>query len=91
MEPLDSLPGVISWLRGRPKVAHFAAFNTQAQLWGPEAGCAPPCVPAASYSSMVVLGEGGERDAELGILYMRNNASMLVFEGRGVSFMRFAA
>jgi hypothetical protein len=58
------------------------------QVWGPLAGCAPPCVAAASYSSLAVLGD--EPDSEIGILYMRNNETMLIFEGRGVSFTTFA-
>ena len=53
-----------------------------------EAQCAAPCVPAASYSSMAVLGEGPE--SELAILYMRNNVTMVIFEGRGVTFTKFA-
>jgi hypothetical protein len=59
-----------------------------ARLWGADAGCDPPCVPAASYSSMAVLGEGDA--AEIAILYMRNNVTMLIFEGRGVTMQTFA-
>ena len=32
----------------------------------------------------------GEDESEIAILYMRNNATMLIFEGRGVSFTKFA-
>jgi sialidase-1 len=39
---------------------------------------------SAGYSSMVVLGEGA--DAPLGLLYDRNNVSMIIFEARGVTF-----
>jgi sialidase-1 len=51
------------------------------EIWGPSSGCdqAAGCVPAASYSSMVVLGT--EKDSEIGLMYMRNNRTMLVFEG----------
>jgi sialidase-1 len=62
-------------------------WRQHTQLWGVSAGCEPPCVPAASYSSMSVLGD--EIDSEIGILYMRNNATMLIFEGRGVTFQTF--
>ena len=41
----------------------------------------------ASYSSMTVLGES--TDSEIGLLYMRNNVTMLIFEGRGVTFTTF--
>jgi len=58
------------------------------QIWGPKNGCVPPCVPAASYSSLAVLGD--DKDAEIAILYMRNNATMLIFEGRGVTYTTFA-
>ena len=67
------------------------SWAPHAQIWGDEAsagGCTPPCVPAASYSSMAVLGEGPE--SELAILYMRNNVTMVIFEGRGVTFTKFA-
>ena len=37
---------------------------------------------------MAVLGEGPE--SELAILYMRNNVTMVIFEGRGVTFTKFA-
>ena len=63
------------------------SWAPHAQIWGPQRGCAPPCTPAASYSSLAVL--GGDADAEIGILYMRNNATMLIFEGRGVTFTTF--
>ena len=39
---------------------------------------------SAGYSSMVVLGT--DKRAPLGLLYDRNNVSMVVFEARGVSF-----
>jgi sialidase-1 len=63
------------------------SWQQHVQLWGPEAGCKKPCVPAASYSSMQVLGEG--KDSEIAVLYMRNNITMTIFEGRGVSFTTF--
>ena len=64
-------------------------WQQHVQLWGADAGnCVPPCVPAASYSSLAVLGDGAQ--SELALLYMRNNASMLIFEGRGVAFATFA-
>ena len=64
-----------------------ASWRQHAQLWGPDAGCTHPCVPAASYSSLAVLGD--EEDSEMAILYMRNNVTMAIFEGRGVSFTTF--
>ena len=67
---------------------HGKSWVRHAQIWGPDAGCAPPCVAAASYSSLAVLGEDAE--SEIAIFYMRNNATMLIFEGRGVSFTKFA-
>ena len=67
---------------------HGKTWVQHAQIWGPNAGCAPPCVAAASYSSLAVLGEDAE--SEIAIFYMRNNATMLIFEGRGVSFTKFA-
>ena len=39
---------------------------------------------AAGYSALAVLGH--DADAPLGLLYDRNNRSMLVFEAQGVSF-----
>ena len=39
---------------------------------------------SAGYSAMVVLGDG--EGAPLGLLYDRNNVSMIVFEARGVTF-----
>merc|ERR1719454_2513512 len=39
---------------------------------------------AAGYSSLVVMGEGA--DAKLGLLYDRNNHTMIVFEAQSVSF-----
>ena len=51
------------------------------QVWGEEsATCVPPCVPAAGYSSMVAMGDGV--DAPIGLLYDRNNVSMVIFEAR---------
>ena len=58
------------------------------QIWGPQSGCPAPCVPAASYSSLAVLGES--KSSRIGILFMRNNVTMLIFEGRGVTFATFA-
>jgi hypothetical protein len=63
------------------------SWQQHVQLWGPEAGCKKPCIPAASYSSMVALGEA--EDSEIAVLYMRNNITMAIFEGRGVSFTSF--
>ena len=55
------------------------------QVWGEEsATCVPPCVPAAGYSSMVAMGDGV--DAPIGLLYDRNNVSMVIFEAREVAF-----
>ena len=51
------------------------------QTWGVHRVVWPS---SAGYSSMVVMGHG--RDAPLGLLYDRNNVSMLVFEARGVTF-----
>ena len=36
------------------------SWRLHKQIWGPEGpdGCAPPCVAAASYSSMALLGDG---------------------------------
>eukprot|EP00747_Dinoflagellata_sp_TGD_P148512 gnl/TRDRNA2_/TRDRNA2_176930_c3_seq2.p1 gnl/TRDRNA2_/TRDRNA2_176930_c3~~gnl/TRDRNA2_/TRDRNA2_176930_c3_seq2.p1 ORF type:complete len:448 (-),score=38.63 gnl/TRDRNA2_/TRDRNA2_176930_c3_seq2:229-1572(-) len=65
-----------------------STWVTHTTLWGPGAGCDPPCEPAASYSSMAVLGE--EEDSDIGIFFMRNNHSMMLFEGKGASFARFA-
>eukprot|EP00929_Paragymnodinium_shiwhaense_P119872 TRINITY_DN91783_c0_g1_i1.p1 TRINITY_DN91783_c0_g1~~TRINITY_DN91783_c0_g1_i1.p1 ORF type:complete len:412 (-),score=48.84 TRINITY_DN91783_c0_g1_i1:108-1238(-) len=62
-------------------------WHDHATIWGPGAGCDKPCVPAASYSSMSVLGD--EEDSEIGIFFMRNNVTMLIFEGRGASFATF--
>ena len=47
-----------------------ATWRLHAHVWGRQAGCAPPCVPAAGYSSLAVLGESP--DADLGLLYGRN-------------------
>ena len=56
------------------------------QVWGEEsATCVPPCVPAAGYSSMVAMGDGV--DAPIGLLYDRNNVSMVIFEAREVAFV----
>ena len=44
-------------------------WEQHARIWGPGAGCEPPCVPAASYSSMAVLGEA--QDSAVGLFYMR--------------------
>ena len=39
---------------------------------------------SAGYSSMIVL--GNDTNAALGVLYDRNNVSMIIFEARGVTF-----
>jgi len=65
------------------------SWRQHVSLWGPGAGCDAPCVPAASYSSMVVLDEGNPA-SDIAILYMRNNVTMFIFEGRGVSYTTFA-
>jgi sialidase-1 len=62
-------------------------WNQHATIWGPGHGCDKPCVPAASYSSMAVLGD--DKDAEIGLFYMRNNVTMIIFEGRGATFTTF--
>ena len=58
-------------------------WRQHTQIWGEQAGnCRPPCVPAASYSSMALVGQREEAmDGEVGLFYMRNNISMVVFEG----------
>lgn len=57
-------------------------WEQHSKIWGPGAGCDPPCVPAASYSSMALLGPGAEGVEEgIGLFYMRNNISMIIFEG----------
>eukprot|EP01052_Picozoa_sp_SAG31_P032664 SAG31_NODE_3603_length_4080_cov_2.228586_3_plen_121_part_00 len=59
-------------------------WKQHAQIWGAQVGnCVHPCVPATSYSSMALVGSSGEDDvdAPIGIFYMRNNISMVVFEG----------
>ena len=63
------------------------SWQQHATIWGPGHGCDHPCVPAASYSSMAVLGD--EIDSEIGLFYMRNNVTMIIFEGRGASFTTF--
>ena len=65
------------------------SWSQHASLWGPGAGCDVPCVPAASYSSMAVL-DRDDPASDIAILYMRNNITMLIFEGRGVSFTKFS-
>lgn len=62
-------------------------WRDHSTIWGPKAGCDKPCVPAASYSSMSILGD--DTDSEIGIFFMRNNVSMLVFEG-SASFAKFS-
>ena len=59
------------------------------EIWGPHSGCSEDagCVPAASYSSMAVLGNAA--DSSIGLVYMRNNKTMLVFEG-SPSYTTFA-
>jgi sialidase-1 len=64
------------------------SWQQHVQLWGRDAGCEPPCVPAASYSSMTVLSD--DLDSDIAILYMRNNVTMTIFEGRSVSFTKFS-
>lgn len=64
-----------------------ATWKQHTTIWGPGHGCDPPCVPAASYSSMAVLDDGP--DSEIGLFYMRNNRTMIIFEGRGASFTTF--
>lgn len=63
------------------------SWRNHKTIWGPDAGCDDPCVPAASYSSMVALSD--DVDSPIGLVYMRNNVTMIVFEGRGVSFTTF--
>lgn len=63
------------------------SWRNHKTIWGPGEGCDHPCVPAASYSSMVALSD--DVDAEIGLFYMRNNVTMFVFEGRGASFTTF--
>ena len=43
---------------------------------------------AAGYSSLVVLGESNE--SSLGLLYGRNNATLMFFEAKGVAFTAVA-
>ena len=43
---------------------------------------------SAGYSAMVVMGTDAK--APLGLLYDRNNVSMIVFEARGISFTQVA-
>lgn len=67
------------------------SWKQHVQVWGATAGCAPPCVPAASYSSMALLGDESDEDdvhSPIGLFYMRNNISMVVFEGTA-SFATF--
>ena len=63
-------------------------WKEHAQVWGDHSGCAPPCVPAAGYSSLAVLGE--EPTSPLGLEYGRNNATLIFFEARGVTFTKVA-
>ena len=63
-------------------------WRQHAQVWGPDHGCAPPCVPAAGYSSLVVMGD--EPTSLLGLQYGRNNATLIFFEARGVAFTTVA-
>lgn len=65
-----------------------ASWQPHTQVWGPEAGCVPPCVPAAGYSSLVVLGD--TPTSPLGLLYGRNNATLVFFEARSVAFTTIA-
>ena len=44
---------------------------------------------AAGYSALAVLGDAA--DAPLGLLYDRNDHSMVVFEAQGVTFTSFAS
>ena len=64
-------------------------WENHREIWGPTTGCDPAtgCVPAASYSSMVVLGT--KNDSNVGLMYMRNNKTLLIFEGTP-SFTEFA-
>ena len=57
-------------------------WSDHVEIWGPHSGCKleDGCVPAASYSSMAVL-DAGDKDSEVGLLFMRNNKTMLIFEG----------
>lgn len=57
-------------------------WQDHTEIWGPHSpGCRPEtgCVPATSYSSMAVLGD--DPDSEIGLIFMRNNKTLLVFEG----------
>ena len=63
-------------------------WRQHAQVWGPDHGCAPPCLPAAGYSSLVVMGD--EPTSLLGLQYGRNNATLIFFEARGVAFTTVA-
>ena len=65
------------------------SWQQHTSLWGANAGCERPCVPAASYSSMVPM-NGADPNSDIAILYMRNNKTMFIFEGRGVSFTTFS-
>jgi len=49
-----------------------------------------PWQGSAGYSALTVLGEANDRNAPLGLLYDRNNVTMIVFEARGVTFMDFS-
>ena len=53
-----------------------ATWEHHATVWNKQAG----------YSSLVVMGP-----TELGILYDRNNHTMVIFEAQGVSFKTLAA
>ena len=53
-----------------------------------ESDTAAPCVPAAGYSSLVVMGD--EPTSLLGLQYGRNNATLIFFEARGVAFTTVA-
>ena len=44
---------------------------------------------SAGYSALAVLGDGP--DAPLGLLYDRNNRTMMIFEARGVTFTTVSA
>ena len=58
------------------------SWTNHVEIWGPKTGCEREhgCVPAASYSSMAVL-DPDKVDSEIGLMFMRNNKTMVVFEG----------
>jgi len=57
-----------------------ASWQDHKVIWGEGvAGCVGKCVPAASYSSMAVL--GNSTSSPIALMFMRNNKTMVVFEG----------